>query len=198
MTFDFLKVKSNNTDALQIEVGLCCVPCEEVQPTLKNVSLSKVWELITKHFLDSLPTFTTHQIRLDTSSLKKEKSSCGSDNVHVFVSGFAVKKTLLLVLSGLVAKPPTRYHSVKRFGQIPVTGAHYLGKSIWRTASEEILFHKALLISSRCWHLWQEVDLTTLSWSIGSCGCLFLYPKAGPPRPLGLVPCFFNMSRKGN
>lgn len=198
MTFAFLKVKSNNTDVLQIEVGLCCVPCEEVQRTLKNVSLSKVWELITKNFLYSLPTLTTHQIRLGTSSLKKEKSSCGSDNVHVFVSGFSVKKTFLLALSGLVAKPPTRYYSVKRFGQIPVTGTHYLEKAIWRTASEVILFHKALFISSWCRHLWQEADLTTLSWSIGSCGCLFLYPRAGPPRPLGLVPCFFNMSQKGN
>lgn len=92
--------------------------------------------------LSSLPTLTAHQVGL--ASLKKEKSSCGPDNVHIFVSVFAIRKTLLLALSGLVARPPTRHHSVKRFGQIPVTGAHYLRKTIWRTASEVILFHKAL------------------------------------------------------
>lgn len=42
MTFAILKVKLNNTDVLKIEVGLCCVPYEEVQSPLKNVSLSKM------------------------------------------------------------------------------------------------------------------------------------------------------------
>lgn len=47
MTFAVLKVKLNNTDVwkiilLKIEVGLCCVPYEEIQSPLKNVSLSKM------------------------------------------------------------------------------------------------------------------------------------------------------------
>lgn len=145
MTFAILKVKLNNTDVLKIEVRLCCVPYEEVQSPLKNVSFQKCETLIiTKDSLDSLPTLTTHHTGLGTSSLEKEKSSCGPDNVHAFVSGFAIRKTLLLALSGLVGKPSTRHHSVKRFGQILVTRAHYLRKTIWRTVSEVILLHKAL------------------------------------------------------
>lgn len=90
------------------------------------------------------------QAGLAISSLKKEKRSYEPDNVHVFDPWFAIKKTLLLALSGLVAKPPARHHSAKRFGQIPVTGAYYLRKAIWssaiwRTGNEVILFHKALV-----------------------------------------------------
>lgn len=57
---------------------------------------------------------------------------------------------MLLALSGLVAKPPNRHHFAKRFGQISVSGAHYLRKAtgssaIWRTGSEVIIFCKALV-----------------------------------------------------
>ena len=146
MSLAFPKVKLNNPDILKVEVGLCCVPYDEVQRqrSLENVRLSCL-----RVIADSLPTLTTHQVQagLGISSLKKEKRNYGPDNVNVFDPWFAIKKTLLLALSGLVVKPLSRHHSAKRFGQIPVTGAYYLRKgiwssAIWRTGSEVILFHK--------------------------------------------------------
>lgn len=118
----------------------------------RGTDLSRMRLLCLRVILDSLPTLATHQVQagLGMSSLKKEKRSYGPDNVNVFDSWFAIKKTLLLALSGLVTKPPTRHHSAKRFGQTPVTGAYYLRKAIWssaiwRTGSQVILFHKALV-----------------------------------------------------
>lgn len=86
--------------------------------------------------LYSLPTLTTHQVQTGPGTSSLNKRSYASDHVHLFNPWFSVKKILLLALSTLMAKPPARQHSAKKFGQIAVTEAYYFRKAIWSSAIE--------------------------------------------------------------
>lgn len=71
MSLAFPKVKLNNPDILEIEVGLCCVSCDEVQKH-RSLENGRLWCLR----VDSLLSLATHQVQagLGISSLKENRS----------------------------------------------------------------------------------------------------------------------------